>query len=161
MRRGFSLVEILIAVAILLVSFVTVIASFQLGARRGVGTLQKIQAVALAEEGIEAISSVRDFGWSHISNLSFGTEYGISFDGTKWNIVSSPQTIDGVFRRAVVLDNVYRRDSDKDIVSENSPDAKALDSDAKKITVRVSWNAATTSVQAEQVMESYLFNLFE
>jgi prepilin-type N-terminal cleavage/methylation domain-containing protein len=161
MRRGFSLVEILIAVAVLLVSFVTVIAAFQLGARRGVGTLQEIQATALAEEGIEAITSIRDESWGNISSLASGTEYGISFNGTKWGVVSNPQMIDGTFRRAITASPVYRRNSDKDIVAESSSDPKTLDADAKKITVRISWNAATTSVKAEKIMETYLFNLFE
>ncbi|MDP3661563.1 MAG: prepilin-type N-terminal cleavage/methylation domain-containing protein [bacterium] len=158
--KGFSLVEILVAVAVLLASFVSVLTAFQVAARHGRGTLEQVQGAALAEEGIEAITAIRDTGWSNFASLAVGSEYYLNFDGTKWVTTATPQMIDGVFRRTFVLNDVYRRNSDKDIVMSTSTDAKAVDAGARKVTVRVSW-ATTTPQAGERVMETYLMNLFE
>ena len=161
MRRGFSLVEILVAVAVLLVSLVSVIAAFQLSLRQGRGSLEKIQAAALAEEGVEAMAAIRDAAWTNISSLLASTTYGLSFDGVRWNTTTNPQPIDGVFWRTVSVHDVYRRTADNDIVSTNSPDPKAIDAGTKKIIVRVAWATTTPSGGGAQVLERYLMNLFE
>lgn len=159
-KRGFSLVEILVAVAVLLASFVSVLTAFQVAARHGRGTIEQVQGAALAEEGIETITALRDSGWNNLSSLAVGTAYNLVFNGTAWATTQTPQMIDGVFLRTVVLNDVYRRTSDQDIVASSSPDAKAIDMGTKKITVRVSW-ATTTPQTVERVMETYLTNLFE
>lgn len=160
-NQGFSLVEILVAVAVLIASFVSVITAFQVAARHGRGTMEQVQGAALAEEGIEAMTSLRDAAWSHLSSLAVGIPYDLVFTGTAWATTLTPQIIDGVFRRTVVLDEVYRRNADKDIVASTSPDAKAIDAGTKKITVRVSWATTTPSGGGERMMETSLMNLFE
>lgn len=159
--KGFSIVEILVAVAVLLASFVSVITAFQVAARHGKGTMEQVQAAALAEEGIEAMTTLRDAGWSNLSSLVAGTSYDLVFNGTAWTTTQAPQMIDGFFRRTVVLDDVYRRTADKDIVASSSPDTKTIDAGTKKVTVRVSWATTTPSGGGERVMETYLMNLFE
>lgn len=160
-NRGFSLVEILVAVAVLLASFVSVLTAFQVAARHGRGTMEHVQATALAEEGIETMTTLRDAGWNNLSFLTIGTSYDLVFNGTAWATMQTPQMIDGFFRRTVVLDDVYRRNADKDIVASSSPDAKAIDAGTRKVTVRVSWATTTPSGGGERVMETYLMNLFE
>jgi prepilin-type N-terminal cleavage/methylation domain-containing protein len=160
-QKGFSLIEIVVASAVLLLSFVSVITAFQLGARRGTGTLQEIQAASLAEEGGEALASIRDVGWGAISSLAVGEPYGLYFDGTRWRATTTAEVIDGVFRRTFTLAEVYRRTSDQDIVASTSLEAKVLDPNTKHLTVRVSWEAATTSSAGARRLEGYLFNLFE
>lgn len=154
------MVEILVAVAVLLASFVSVITAFQVAARHGRGTLERVQAAAIAEEGIETITTLRDAGWSNLASLTAGTSYDLVFNGAVWATTEMPQPIDGVFRRTVVLDDVYRRNLDKDIVASTSPDAKTIDAGTKKVTVRVVW-ATTTPQAGERVMETHLMNLFE
>src|SRR3989344_6685846 len=158
--RGFSLVEILVSVAILLVSFVSILTAFQAGLRHGRGSIENVQAAALAEEGIETMTTLRDAGWNNVSSLETETEYDLRFNGTQWETTETPQVIDSVFRRTVAVSEVYRRDSDKDIVPSNSPDAKSVDAGTKKVTVSVSW-ATTTPPGKERVMETYLMNLFQ
>ena len=158
--RGFSLVEILVSVAVLIVSFVSVLTAFQAGLKHGRSSMENVQAAALAEEGIEVMTTLRDAGWNNMSSLEAEKEYDVRFNGTKWETTETPQVIDIVFRRTVAVSEVYRRDSDKDIVPSNSPDAKSVDAGTKKITVRVSW-ATTTPPGKEKVMETYLMNLFQ
>lgn len=160
-KNGFSIVEILVAVAVLVASFVSVITAFQVAARHGRGTMEQVQAATLAEEGIEAMTTLRDAGWGNVSSLTAGAAYDLVFNGSAWPTTQMPQIIDGVFRRTVVVNNVYRRDSDRDIVSADSSDTKTIDSGTKKITVRVSWATTTPSGGGERVMETYLMNLFE
>ena len=158
--KGFSLVEILVSVAVLIVSFVSILTAFQAGIKHSRGSMENVQAATLAEEGIEAVTALRDAGGSNLSSLESDTEYDLHFNGVQWETTQTPQTIDGVFRRIVVMNEVYRRDSDKDIVPSNSPDAKSVDAGTKKVTVRVSW-ATTTPPGKERVMETYLMNLFQ
>ncbi len=152
--------EILVAVAVLLVSFVSVLTAFHLAVRQGRGTLEQVQAAALAEEGVEAMVALRDAWWNNLASLTLGVPYDLSFNGAQWATTLSPQTIDGVFRRTVTLEEVYRRDADKDIVASTSPDAKTVDAGTKKLVVRVAW-ATTTPPAKERVMEAYLMNMFE
>lgn len=161
MQRGFSVVEILVAVAVLLASFVSIITAFQVAARHGRGTLEQVQAASLAEEGIEAVTALRDAGWGNISSLTAGTSYDLVFNGSAWATTQTPQILDGVFRRTIVRDDVYRRNADKDIVASNAVDAKTVDAGTQRITVRVSWATTTPSGGGERVMETYLMNLFE
>lgn len=161
MKRGFSLIEIAVGVAVLLAAFVAVISAFQLAERRGRGTLEHIQAATLAEEGVEAVVLLRDAGWSNLSSLIAGTPYDLVWNGAAWATTQVPQLIDGVFRRTITLGEVHRRDTDKDIVPSNSPDPKSVDAGTKKITVRVAWATTTPSGGGEEVLEAYLTNLFE
>ena len=158
--RGFSLVEILVSVAVLIVSFVSILTAFQVGLKHGRGSMENIQATALAEEGMETMTSLRDAGWSNLSSLEAETEYDLRWSGAQWETTQTPQMIDDVFRRTVAVNDVYRRDSDKDIVPQDSPDAKSIDAGTKKVTVRVSW-ATTTPPGREKIMRTYLMNLFQ
>lgn len=161
MKRGFSLIEIAVGVAVLLAAFVAVISAFQLALQRGRATLERIQAATLAEEGVEATALLRDSGWSNLASLAVGTPYDLVWNGAAWATTLTPQTIDGVFLRTVTVSEVYRRDADRDVVPPNSPDPKSVDTGTKKVTVRVTWATSTPSGGGEEVLEAYLMNLFE
>lgn len=161
MKRGFSLIEIAVGVAVLLAAFVAVIGAFQLALQRGRATLERIQAATLAEEGVEALALLRDAAWSNLSSLVVGTPYDLVLNGAAWATTQIPQTIDGVFRRAITIGEVYRHNADKDIVPADSPDPKSVDAGTRKIVVRVAWATSTPSGGGEEVLEAYLMNLFE
>ncbi len=118
---------------------------------------KNIQALFLAEEGIESLRVLRDSGWnSNIGVLNTGTVYYLNFSDGKWNTSSSPSSniyIDGVFERSFTVQEVYRNSNDRIVSSEGT-----LDQNTKKITVSVSWfsrNATTT-----KSISTYITNLF-
>lgn len=138
--RGFGLLEIIIAVAIIAGSLFALAEVSTLAVRITQAALAEQQAVFLAEEGIENARLTRDTSWAKLL-ASSGTE-----------------TIN-TFTRAVTLEDVYRRNSDDDIVPTSSSDPKTLDPNTKKVTVTVSWQ--TQKGTANTTLSAYLTNLFE
>ncbi len=157
--RGIGLVEVVIGAAIVSASLVGIIQAFSLYVQAGFEGTNRVKATALAEEGIEATRFLRDQGFSSFAALTTGTPYRLSFASNTWQATTSNTFIDGKFDRVVVIDSAYRRTSDQDIVASTSPDTKALDANARKITVTVSWmaRAATSSV----VLSTYMTDLFD
>lgn len=138
-KNGFGLLEIIIAVAIVSGSLFALAEVSALAVRITQVALAEQQANFLAEEGTENARFARDTSWTTLL-ASSGTE-----------------TIDS-FTRTTTLENVYRRNSDDDIVPAGSSDPKTLDPNTKKVNVTVSWQdrkgTASTSLSA------YLTNLF-
>ena len=138
--RGFGLLEIVVAVAIISGSLAALAEVSTLAVRITQAALAGQQAIFLAEEGIENARLARDTSWATLL-ASSGTE-----------------TIN-TFTRAVTLEDVYRRNSDDDIVPASSSDLKTLDPNTKKITVTVSWQTQKGTVNT--TLSAYLTNLFE
>lgn len=138
--RGFGLLEIIIAVAIISGSLFALADVSTLAVRITETALAEQQAIFLAEEGIENARLARDTSWAKLlSSSGMGTI--------------------NTFTRAVTLEDVYRRNSDDDIIPASSSDQKTLDPNTKKVTVTVSWQ--TQKGTANTTLSAYLTNLFE
>lgn len=157
--KGFSLIEVVIGTALILLSLTGLVAGYSFYLKAGLRNTDNLKAAFLLQEGVEAATLVRDSGWSTLSSLTVGTPYYLSWNGTTFVATTSAALVDNAFTRTFTLDAVYRRDSDKDIVASSSPDAKTLDVNTKKLTVRISWGAAS-GAESRQVI-TYLTNLFE
>jgi len=109
-RNGFSLLEIVIAVGIFAI-FAPAVALLVLGGVKGItGNEQKIAAVDLAQEGLEAAESIRDYAWA---NLTTGA-HGLWNSNGYWEFNGTSETI-GAYTRTVTVNSV---DSDRrDIVA--------------------------------------------
>ena len=151
-KSGFGLLEVLVGLAILSVSFfalLTVSRGILVSSRE---TTRNLQASFLLEEGIEALRFIRDQGWttyitplSGTSSLAFNAESG-------WSTTAPPEVIDVIFLREFGVYDVYR-DGDDDIA-----DSGTLDTNTKKFSVAVSWqgpNGTTT-----RMVSTYLTNYF-
>lgn len=160
-KRGLGLMEIVVGTAIISMSLVGLVTAFNVFVRAGLSNTNKTQATYIMEEGIEALRYLRDGGWSsNISSLSKGTPYYFTFDGSNWGTTITKALIDNKFDRTVVLKDVYRRNSDDDIVDISSGDPKTLDPDTIQATVDVSWSGsgiASGNVNATL----YLTNFFD
>jgi Tfp pilus assembly protein PilV len=132
-KKGVSLVEVLIAVALLnLIVGVLVIAS-NLYIKTSTTAIVSAKSAFLAEEGIEAVKSIRDRGWTNISSLNSGTTYYLYLNSTPlWVATTTPQIVDGIVRN-FVIENVNRNGAD--LIS----DIGTNDPNTKKLTVSVSW----------------------
>ena len=160
-NRGFGLIEILVAAAIISASFISLIAIANSSFRLVSGNVYRVQAEFLAEEGVEAVRILRDESWSgNLSGVLEGTIYYPIFNilTSTWSITETdPGPIDDIFSRVLLFGDVYRRDSDDDIVALSSPDTKTLDVGTKLVTSRVSWNDGAKQVE----FVTYITNMFQ
>ncbi len=112
--RGFSLVEVLLSVALFALIVVGLVGGLIYGQQTTALSGQRARAVALADEGLEAVRNIRDAGFV---NLSDGT-FGLTTAGNHWNLSGSSGAID-IFTRQIVISSV---------------DAKR-----KNVTVNITW----------------------
>ncbi len=148
---GFALIEVLIAVTIASGAMIVIVAAANKSLVFSRTTLRNYQASLATEETIEAVKSVRASGWSNISSLSTGQNYGITWGGSNWQISGTPQTTSLGFTRTIILEDVYR-DSGDDIASSGT-----LDSGTKKVTVTVTWTDRTSN--KSQTVEFYIADI--
>lgn len=153
MKKGFSVVEVLVVAAILLTVTVSVSQIFP----RFIVSFREASPVAKAnyflEEGVEVVKIFRAESWSkNISTLQNNTPYRISFDAGNmtWATTSSTELIDGKFDRVIILSEVYRDENGRIASSGN------VDVDSRKVDVNVSWQA--TSGTTTKTLTTYMFN---
>src|SRR3989344_2584247 len=136
-KRGFSLVEVIIGTALIVLSLTGLITAYAVYLKAGFKNTENLKAAFLLQEGVEAVTLIRDNAWSNLSSLVAGTWYYLSWNGSEWGSTSTATTTDSIFTRTFKLDDAYRKNSGQDIVDVSAPDAKTLDADAKRLTVRV------------------------
>ena len=153
--KGMGLIEIIIGTSIISLSMVGLIAAFNLFIDAGLKNTAKIQAVYLLEEGAEAIRYMRDSGWTaNIDSLSKNSKYYLALESSGWEATTTPVLIDDMFNRTFKIYDVYRRDSDSDIVASTSPDSKTIDQNTVEIWISVVWD------DEEVNSTTYLTNIF-
>lgn len=141
-KKGLGLIEIIVGTAIISLSLAGLVTAFNVFVRTGLLNTNKIQAVYIMEEGVEALRFLRDTGWSsNINNLSKGVKYNLLFDGSEWDTTETKILIDNKFERTITLADIYRRDLDDDIVEVSSVDPKTLDANTIQAIVSVSWGS--------------------
>jgi len=160
-QLGFSVIEVLVACMIMSVVTLALMSAATKGIELSGKALKQVQAGLLAEEGAEAVKSIRDNGWTTIANLSVETDYYLTFDtnSNAWLLVDSSSVtnpitpIDGIFTRKIVLSEVYRDNNNDDIST-----AGTLDDGTKKVSVLVSWTHQGGVVSRNIIF--YLANIF-
>jgi len=159
LQKGSGLVEILVAVfifSIILGSLVTASNMYLSGAG---DSLKYAKGAYLAQEGIEAVKTIRDNNWNNISVLADNTDYFLYFDTSSstnniWKTTSISSFTDSFFLRRFRLNSV-NRDSNGRIVSGGG----TSDLNTKKITVYVSWPSKTGTTT--KTLSTYVTNLFK
>ena len=93
------------------------------------------EAVALAEEGIEGVRSLRDDGWTtNITTLTENATYYPVISANKWTLTNTnPGTVNNLYTRTVVIAGV-NRDVNDDIAVAGTDDPNT-----KEVTVKVTW----------------------
>lgn len=135
--KGFSLVEVVVGCSIVTLVGVTIIGAIAQSSYLSNRSLYSAQSAFLLEEGIEAVKTIRNAGWTNISSLSTTTNYYLSFDTNTntWSLLTTnPGLISSKYTRVVTVANVYR-DSNSDIVSSGG----TLDDGTRLVTISVSW----------------------
>lgn len=151
---GMSLVEVLIASAIILAAVVTLLSVHSLYIKAAYTSGNAIKAAYLAEEALEAARFMRDSSWDgNIGSLGIGVPYGLSFEDGTWQTGTAGITIEN-FERVITFQPVYR-DASGDIVSSGGD----VDPDTLLVTARVSWKSGTSTTTKE--ISTYLTNFYD
>ena len=155
LEKGFGLIEILIVVAVVAIAFVGLLSFLINSASVTFRVTRNTEATSLAEEGMEAVRSMRDESWTtSISGLLPGTTYYPVVSGNKWTLsTTNPGLVNGLYIRTVAIANV-NRDANDDISVSGT-----LDTNTKQITVVVSWSETQ---QAKNVtLQTYITNFLD
>lgn len=144
---GISMVELLVAMGIFLIVVVTglttIIHSFNVNTLSG----DEVEATLLAQQGIEAVTSVRNQDWANITAGS----YQVDATGGSWVLNAGSQTI-GSFTRNITIESVQRNGSDQIVNSGGT-----VDPDTYKVTSEVAWNPSPTRNNSVSLV-TYLTN---
>src|SRR3990167_827470 len=153
--RGVSLIEVIIGATIISIVLLSLgsIAQFSIGAAK-VST-ERLQAVFLASETIEALKTMRDSNWTtRIAPLAAGTSYYLLFVGDHYETTTvQPALIDGKFNRYFILENVNRDPATNDISASGTNDP-----DTKLVKAVVEWTSK--SVIKTETVKTYIMNIF-
>jgi len=139
---GFIFLEIVIAVALISIVFVTLLGIGFLSLNISSSLQKTTQANSLIKEEFEAVRSFRDgTTWANFKNINFGSPnfYYFTPNSNQWARNSGTETL-GIFTRNIIFGQVYR-DANGDIAPSGT-----LDNDTIKVTVTVSWSSKTLQI---------------
>lgn len=129
-QRGFSLVEVLLAVSVFALIVTALTGGLIYGQQSTAVSGQRAKATFLAEEGLEAVRNIRDASFSNLTNGTFG----LSTAGNQWSLSGSSDTTD-IFTRAIAISSV--------------------DADRKQVVSTVTWQQ-TPSQNGSVTLSTYL-----
>lgn len=153
-ENGFGLVEIIVGSALISATLFALLGVAANAVRLSRETARLTQASFLVEEGIEAVKTIRDRGWTqNIMPLTTGSTYYISFATTTWQTTTTPEIVNDIFHRSFTLDAVDRSSSD-DIASSGTNDPNT-----RKVSVTVWWIGGRQTTTTEEAA-TYITNFF-
>ena len=109
-ERGFSLIESVLAISMLGLFATIFIGAMIYGTQSGLISGNHARAVLLAEEGLEAVRSMRDNDYTSVS----GGSYGLSIVGGDWQLTPGSD-VTGIFTRTITISTVSA--TSKNVVS--------------------------------------------
>jgi Tfp pilus assembly protein PilV len=117
-KRGFSLVEVILASSVYVLIITTLVGAYLYGLESTALSGNRAHAVMLAEEGLEATRNIRDVNYANITD---GT-YGIATSGNQWTLSGSSDT-KGIFTRTVTITSVdaERKDISSQVSWQQNP----------------------------------------
>lgn len=132
LERGFGLLEIIFASAILSVLLFALMAAGNIAFRATSEALHRTQAAFLFEEGFEALKTIRDQNWNAFAALAPDQQYYLIFTDNQWKATTTAFAV-GIFTRTVQLEAVARDELD------NIAPTGVEDPDTKKAKITVRW----------------------
>jgi len=130
-RRGQSMVEIIMAIAIMTVGITFSVSILMIVEKGSIESTSEMQAVFYAEEGIQAVISISDRSGTAVAVGTYGL--AVQASPAEWILSGTSDTLNGMTR--VVTVSTY-------------------DTDTKKVDVLVTWKPAPnrTATVDEQVL---------
>jgi Prokaryotic N-terminal methylation motif len=154
-QKGISLVEVMIASSIVGLSMIYISNVYGNFLTLSLENTDKVQAVFLLDEGVEAIKTMRSYTWSTIGSSTPGIVYYLTWQNNRWQSTTTSVLVNNKFIRKYTVSDVYRDPTTLNIVDVGG----TLNSDSKIINMDVSWNyKGSTSTKSTSF---YMFNLYE
>lgn len=118
-KQGFLLIEIILASSVFVLFLTAFAGVFYYGLQSSTLAGERGRAVILAEEGQEAVRSIRNLNFS---NLVDGT-YGLVYSSSTWSF-SGTQDVSGIFTRQVTISSagVNRKNVTVTVTWQQTPD---------------------------------------
>ncbi|RJQ37554.1 prepilin-type N-terminal cleavage/methylation domain-containing protein [Candidatus Parcubacteria bacterium] len=164
MKKGFGLVEVLVASAIIGITFFAIVGAVRLAAIAVEDATHESRAGFLLDEGIEVAKLWRDTSWSEFyqKRMTVGETYYLIFAAGTWTIATvDPGPINGVFTRTLALADVCRDDVTADIVgAAPCSGGSTIDPGTRQVQISVSWNRRGTGTRTKTV-STYVANIFQ
>lgn len=155
-HRGFSIVELVVAAAIIVSVGTGAVAVWQQYLRLTQTSAQVSQAALLTEEAAEALEIIRDMGWSaNITPLALGTPYYLYWNGTTYGTSTVPIALSGSYAAYVTLGAVNRDTNNNIIGSGGVTDPRTL---TATITVVPASSTANTIAQSSLLLHDVYNN---
>ncbi len=99
--KGFSLVEILLAVALFALFGTIMLSAFVYGREAVKQAGDRSRASEIANGGIEVVRNIANPNYSNLSAFSNGTNYYVNYVGNQWQLTTTPQLVDGKYTRII------------------------------------------------------------
>ena len=153
--QGLSVVEIVVAAAIIVTLVTAAAGAWQLYLRVFNTSTQQSQAALLLEEASEAVHLLRDQSWtSNIQPLTLGTSYQLSWNGSRYVLGTDQSLIQNQFIRTLIFSAV-KRDINDNIDASGTDDINTI-----KVTISVATQNATSTpiIQSEMLIHNVYAN---
>lgn len=133
--KGISIVEVIIAAAIIMVSVTGIITALLTFLKISNNNTDKTQAVLMLEETQEVVQYIRDKSYAdNIAILDSSDDYYVVWNGLDYSLSTTTQVEKGKFTRKLNFETVDR-DVDDDITESGT-----TDTGTRKVTVDISWS---------------------
>jgi prepilin-type N-terminal cleavage/methylation domain-containing protein len=154
MKKGFTIIEVVVVPAILLMVVLAVMNAFNMYIKISKNSLNTVKASYLLDEGVEVVKMFRDISWNQkIVKNQTDVPFRVLWNLNSFATTSSTTLIDGIFDRTIILSSVYRDNTTKDISSSGT-----IDDNTRKVTVSVSWNDGSGTTTKS--LSAYITNMF-
>lgn len=100
-RQGFSLIESILSIALFLLFIIPISATLFLTYQQGEQSIARGSALLLAQEGIEAVTHIRNY---HEEGISEGT-FGLHTQNNTWILQKNAEYIDA-YERRISIDEI-------------------------------------------------------
>ncbi|MBI4653179.1 prepilin-type N-terminal cleavage/methylation domain-containing protein [Candidatus Kuenenbacteria bacterium] len=164
--KGFSILEVIVSLAIITVGILAVLSLFTQTIRSGEVSINQEIATNLAQEGIEVIRNKRDSNWIKLNidwnnEISKTSDYKVNFENNnKWDIKS--EGVSGFQKLYLRDDKIYtHNDKDNEIKNISTIFKRRIEIDNTtvdilKITSTVQWTERSSNYSI--ILKDNLYN---
>lgn len=142
-KKGYSVIEVLLAGSILALAITGIVSAILIAQRNSQASIAQSQALDMAKEGIEALRSIRDRGYSNLTNTVSGA---LKFENGQWSIITSPTASD---------DQLSNPTRTRRIKIEDNPSI----ANSKKVTVTISYQINPEGSLSQLELSEVLINI--
>lgn len=148
---GFTIVEIVVASAIIVTVVIGVSAAWQAYVRLSSAGANAAEAVLLSEEANEALQYLRDSGWAaNIAPLALNTAYYLQWNSGNYQLTTTPVNNQNLTRK-IVFSAVARDAGTHAISGSGTPDPSTL---SALITIYPTGNETAVLMQSQTLIHN-------